>query len=76
MDINLNLNVTTRTENSITVSWESVEHADGFNIVSSAPVKEGPYPNSIQSFNISNNNSALKFTSQYNSSLLKNIIFC
>jgi len=63
VDVNLNLNVTTRTENSITVSWESVEHADGFTIVSSAPIKEGPYPNSVQTFNISNNNSALKFTS-------------
>lgn len=61
----MKLNVTGRTENSITLSWESVEHADGFNIVSSAPVKEGPYPNSVQSFNVSNGKNILNFTSNY-----------
>lgn len=61
----MKLNVTSRTENSITLSWESVEHADGFNIVSSAPVKEGPYPNSVQSFNVSNGKNIFNFTSNY-----------
>lgn len=69
----MKLNITGRTENSITLSWESVEHADGFNIVSMAPIKEGPYPNSIQSFNVSNKNSALKFTSMYYLIVWKNI---
>lgn len=62
VDVDLKLNITARTENSITISWDSVEHADGFSIISLAPIKEGPYPNSIQSFNVSNNNNALKFT--------------
>lgn len=54
VDVNLKLNIINATENSLTLSWESVEYAEGFNIVSSAPIKEGPYPNSVQSFNVSN----------------------
>lgn len=60
----MKLNITGRTENSITLSWESVEHADGFNVVSSAPIKEGPYPNCIQSFDVSNGKSPLKLISK------------
>lgn len=47
------------------MSWEGVEHADGFNVVSSSPIKEGPYPNSVQSFNVSNGRNILKLTSKY-----------
>lgn len=61
----MKLNITDRTENSITLSWESVEHADGFNVISSAPIKEGPYPNFIQSFNVSNGKSPLQLLSKY-----------
>jgi hypothetical protein len=59
VDVNLKLNIINATENSLTLTWESVEHAEGFNIVSSAPIKEGPYPNSVQSFNVSNGKNEL-----------------
>lgn len=65
VDVDLKLNITGRTENSLTLSWEGVEHADGFNVVSSAPIKEGPYPNSIQTFNVTNEKSALSLTSKF-----------
>lgn len=55
----MKLNITSKTENSLNLSWDSVEHADGFIVVSSAPIKEGPYPNSVQSFNITNGKNAL-----------------
>uniref|UniRef100_A0A2S2QL46 Sortilin-related receptor n=1 Tax=Sipha flava TaxID=143950 RepID=A0A2S2QL46_9HEMI len=62
VDVNLKLNIINATENSLTLTWESVEHAEGFNIVSSAPIKEGPYPNSVQSFNVSNGKNELIIT--------------
>lgn len=64
VDINLKLNITGRTENSLTLSWEGIEHADGFNVVCTAPIK-GQYPNSIQSFNVSNGDKLIKLTSKY-----------
>ncbi|XP_050528252.1 sortilin-related receptor-like isoform X2 [Daktulosphaira vitifoliae] len=62
VDVNLKLNISNKTENSITVTWDDVEHAVGFNVIAAAPVKEGPYPNSIQSFNVSNERSVQKLT--------------
>lgn len=63
--MNLKLNVTGKSENSLTLTWDSVEYADGFNVVSSAPVKDGPYPYSVQSFNVSNEKKVVRCTSKF-----------
>jgi len=75
VDVNLKLNITGRTENSLKLSWDNVEHADGFNITSSAPIKEGPYPNSFQTFNVPNDRSVLQLMSMYYFILSKKLFF-
>ncbi|XP_050441242.1 sortilin-related receptor-like isoform X2 [Adelges cooleyi] len=62
VDIDLKLNVTNTTENTITLCWESIDYAEGFNVMSVAPVKDGPYPNSVQSFNVTSTKGIIKYT--------------
>lgn len=65
MDVNLKLNVTGRSENSITLHWDSVEYATGFNVVAAAPIKDGPYPYSVQTFNVTNEKKVVQIASKY-----------